>query len=227
MNTKRNVGIIGGGASGIFLAICLKRFIPEVNITIYEAQNKIGKKILQTGNGKCNLSNLDISSSKYNSDLVDEILSNFSNETLFNILNDMGLKIRIDEEGRVYPYSEKATTVLDIFLKEINKLPKKLKETIVLYEFEDYSYEKIAQKLKIPEGTVKSRINNARKILNCSEEEYKKLEKICEGIDSQKLLVFMQKFSAIEAELKFAMSPKTLIELAALECATYEPLKKN
>ena len=52
-----------------------------------------------------------------------------------------------------------------LVLKEINKLPKKLKETIVLYEFEDYSYEKIAQKLKIPEGTVKSRINNARKIL--------------------------------------------------------------
>ena len=52
-----------------------------------------------------------------------------------------------------------------IILKEINSLPKKMKEVIVLYEFEDYSYEKIAQKLKIPEGTVKSRINNARKIL--------------------------------------------------------------
>ena len=52
-----------------------------------------------------------------------------------------------------------------IVLKEINKLPKKLKETIVLYEFEDYSYEKISQKLKVPVGTIKSRINNARKIL--------------------------------------------------------------
>ena len=52
-----------------------------------------------------------------------------------------------------------------IILKEINALPKKMKEAIILYEFEDYSYEKIAQKLKIPEGTVKSRINNARKIL--------------------------------------------------------------
>ena len=52
-----------------------------------------------------------------------------------------------------------------IILKEINALPKKLKQAIILYEFEDYSYEKIAQKLKIPEGTVKSRINNARKIL--------------------------------------------------------------
>ncbi len=52
-----------------------------------------------------------------------------------------------------------------IVLKEVNALPKKMKEAIILYEFENYSYEKIAQKLKIPEGTVKSRINNARKIL--------------------------------------------------------------
>ena len=52
-----------------------------------------------------------------------------------------------------------------IILKEINALPKKMKEVIILYEFEDYSYEKISQILKVPQGTVKSRINNARKIL--------------------------------------------------------------
>ena len=52
-----------------------------------------------------------------------------------------------------------------IILKEIDKLPKKMKETLILYQFEDYSYEQIAKKLRIPEGTVKSRINNARKIL--------------------------------------------------------------
>ena len=52
-----------------------------------------------------------------------------------------------------------------ITLKAINSLPKKLKQTLILYEFEDYSYEQISDKLKIPIGTVKSRINNARKIL--------------------------------------------------------------
>lgn len=52
-----------------------------------------------------------------------------------------------------------------ITLKAINSLPKKLKESIILFEFEDYSYEQIAKKLNIPMGTVKSRINNARKIL--------------------------------------------------------------
>lgn len=50
-------------------------------------------------------------------------------------------------------------------LRAINNLPKKLKQTIIMYEFEDYSYEQISQKLKIPTGTVKSRINSARKIL--------------------------------------------------------------
>ena len=52
-----------------------------------------------------------------------------------------------------------------ITLKAINSLPKKLKEAIILYEFEDFSYEQISKKLNIPQGTVKSRINNARKIL--------------------------------------------------------------
>ena len=51
-------------------------------------------------------------------------------------------------------------------LKQIDSLPAKMKQSLVLYEFEDYSYEDIANKLHIPVGTVKSRINNARKILS-------------------------------------------------------------
>lgn len=68
---------------------------------------------------------------------------------------------------------------------------------------------------------------NANKILNIGIEEYQNLKQLADMVDSQKLLVFMQKFSAIEAELKFALSQKTLIELVSLECATYDPLKKN
>lgn len=60
-------------------------------------------------------------------------------------------------------YSQKERQKL--ILKEIDKLPKKMKETLILYEFEDCSYEKIASKLNISIGTVKSRINSARKIL--------------------------------------------------------------
>lgn len=52
-----------------------------------------------------------------------------------------------------------------IILKAINSLPKKMKEVICLYEFEEKSYDEIAEKLNIPKGTVKSRLNNARNIL--------------------------------------------------------------
>ena len=87
-----------------------------------------------------------------------------------DVLNNISTKVTPEKT-----YSQKERQ--KIILKEVNALPKKLKETIILYEFEDFSYEKIAQKLKIPEGTVKSRINNARKILKerlsfLMEEEY-------------------------------------------------------
>lgn len=52
-----------------------------------------------------------------------------------------------------------------LILKAVNSLPKKLKEVVILYEFEDYSYEGISKKLNIPHGTVKSRLNSARKLL--------------------------------------------------------------
>jgi len=61
-------------------------------------------------------------------------------------------------------YSEKERQKL--ILKEIERLPKKMKEAIILYEFEDYSYEEMSKKLRVPIGTVKSRINSARKILS-------------------------------------------------------------
>lgn len=121
MNNKKRVAIIGGGASGIFCSIILKENLPNIDVTIYEGQNKIGKKILQTGNGKCNLSNINIDTSKYNTLNIKHILNNLSAEKLISILNRWGLMTRVDEEGRIYPYSEKATTVLDVFLKKIEE----------------------------------------------------------------------------------------------------------
>ena len=52
-----------------------------------------------------------------------------------------------------------------MILKAVDKLPKKQKEVIILYEFEEKSYEEISQKLKVPVGTVKSRLYCAREIL--------------------------------------------------------------
>ncbi len=126
MSNKKRIAIIGGGASGIFCALLLKEKLNNTEITIYEGQNKIGKKILQTGNGKCNLSNTNITTNNYNTEKINNILKQFNYQDLINILNRWGLMTRIDEEGRIYPYSEKATTVLDIFLNKINDLKVKV-----------------------------------------------------------------------------------------------------
>ncbi len=121
MKNNKEIAIIGGGASGLFCAILLKQYLKNVNVTIYEAQNKIGKKILQTGNGKCNICNMNISTDNYNTNKIKHIIDDFKPNDLINILNSWGLMTRVDEEGRVYPYSEKATTVLDIFLNKIEE----------------------------------------------------------------------------------------------------------
>ena len=68
---------------------------------------------------------------------------------------------------------------------------------------------------------------DAKKMLNLSDETFEKYKKQAENTDGQTLLVFMQKFSEIESELKYALSPRTLIELVCLECASFEMQKKN
>lgn len=73
---------------------------------------------------------------------------------------------------------------------------------------------------------------NPEKILNVTKDEINYLQNLCNKIDTKKILLFMEKFSGIESELKYALSPRTLIELTCLECASIDDvsegsLKKN
>lgn len=114
-----NIAIVGGGASGIFLAVYLKRLLlannKDASITIYERLEKTGKKILATGNGRCNFTNIGLSKKEYNNpEFVSYAIDNFTPYDLINFLKDLGLQTMIDKEGRVYPYSESANTFLDV-----------------------------------------------------------------------------------------------------------------
>ena len=116
------IGIIGGGAAGLFAAIAIKRKLSSVEVTILERQSKIGKKILSTGNGKCNISNLNASYKNYNNPLVDYALSEFDSKKCLDYFMELGLMTKSDEEGRCYPYSEKATSVVDVLVNNVEKL---------------------------------------------------------------------------------------------------------
>lgn len=80
-------------------------------------------------------------------------------------------KISDDEVISNIKSSDYPETILDtklrqkLILKAVDNLPKKFKQVVILYEFEGNSYEQISKKLKVPEGTIKSRLYNARKVL--------------------------------------------------------------
>lgn len=119
---KKSIGIIGGGASGVFSAIQLsKRF----DVTIYERQSRILKKVLQSGNGMCNLTNENVSKSDildiYNTELIKPTLDVFDYNKCIEVFNDLGLIIKKDNEGRCYPYSKKASTVVDILVRGLEE----------------------------------------------------------------------------------------------------------
>lgn len=119
---KRKVAVIGGGASGMMAAILAASKGAEV--CIYEKNERIGKKILATGNGKCNFSNLVIDENCYrgsNTKRVMRILERFTPEDCVSFFRERGMLIK-NRNGYLYPASEQASTVLDILRMQLSFL---------------------------------------------------------------------------------------------------------
>lgn len=120
----RDVIIIGGGASGIICAIKTAENNRNAKITIIEKQSKIGRKLMSTGNGRCNLTNRDLNIDKYHGsfkDNVDIVLEKYSAVKLIEEFKNYGLLTRTDIDGRVYPHSNHASTVLEVLLAKIQQ----------------------------------------------------------------------------------------------------------
>lgn len=108
---KDQLIIIGGGASGLAAAVTAASLGVQ-KIAILERLPRTGKKILASGNGRCNLSHVPICAADYSGSVkVEGILSEFGDAASF--FETLGIHCRTDEQGRVYPYSNTATAVLD------------------------------------------------------------------------------------------------------------------
>ena len=152
---KVDVAIIGGGASGIVAAIFAARYGKKV--CILEKNPRIGKKILATGNGRCNFTNINADASCYNSGFVQYALEQFSPDETIEFFKKLGLLSRIEVEGRVYPLSGQATAVLDVLRLELSR-----NSVDVLPE---YNAEKITKKGDIFEIHSKSQTVAAKKVI--------------------------------------------------------------
>lgn len=123
---KKRVLVIGGGASGIVAAINAARH--GAIVSILEHQDKIGKKILLTGNGKCNLTNLCLDSSNYvttnreDMDFINEALKVYSPQQIISFFHSIGLRTTVLRDSYVYPETEAAFSVVSALLRELKKL---------------------------------------------------------------------------------------------------------
>ena len=117
------IGIIGGGASGMCAALAAAQN-PHAEVLVFERQARLGRKLLATGNGRCNLTNLNASANAYHGtqpEFVRSALSAFSVEKTLQWFRDLGLYTVAEDSGRVYPYSDQANSVVDVLRYAMNK----------------------------------------------------------------------------------------------------------
>lgn len=128
---KTYIAIIGGGASGLITAISLAR--KEYQVLIIEKNNKLGKKILATGNGRCNIGNKNITIDRFHSDNIQfiiDLIKDFKFKEIEDFFNSIGLELVEKDDGKCYPLSMQASSVVNLLTYEVEQLNIK-----VLYEY--------------------------------------------------------------------------------------------
>lgn len=119
---KRRIIIIGGGASGLIAAIGAAR--TGAYVTIAEHMDRVGKKILSTGNGRCNMTNLRMEEDCYRCDQKGfpmKVIRGFGVDETLGFFRELGIEPR-DRNGYIYPNSDQASAVLDVLRWEAERL---------------------------------------------------------------------------------------------------------
>ena len=120
---KENIIIIGGGAAGMIAAIVAQR--NNAHVTLLEKNDRVGKKLLATGNGRCNYSNINLSTSNYhgeNPKFTYSALGSFDVDMTIAFFERIGITPFVEEGGKVFPMSLQSSSVLDVLRLEMENL---------------------------------------------------------------------------------------------------------
>ena len=125
---EEKIVVVGGGASGMLAAIAASR--NGADVTLLERNDRLGKKILATGNGRCNYTNINLSTINYhgeNPKFTYSALGSFSVDMTIDFFERLGITPFIEENGKVFPMSLQSSSVLDVLRLEMEKLGIKIK----------------------------------------------------------------------------------------------------
>lgn len=118
---ERRIAVAGGGAAGMMAAI--RAAEAGAFVTLYEKNDRVGKKILSTGNGRCNFSNERMGAQYYRGSgkmLAGHILERFGSDWIVAFFEKLGMRVK-SREGYLYPASDQASTVLDLLRYELER----------------------------------------------------------------------------------------------------------
>ena len=116
MSRFYDVCIIGGGASGLAAAVYIKQRNADISVAVLERLPRVGKKLITTGNGRCNITNADESLSHFhgeNPGFAKYAIEKYNNSVIEAFFASIGVPFYYDETGRAYPASLQASSVVD------------------------------------------------------------------------------------------------------------------
>lgn len=141
MNYTADIAVIGGGSSGLIAAITAKRINPNLSVYVLEALDRVGKKLITTGNGRCNITNLNLDLSRFHGDDVSfckYALNRFGYKEIKDFFHSIGVDF-INEGDKVYPSSLQASSVVDALRFECERIGV---NTVLNCKVEDISFGK-------------------------------------------------------------------------------------
>lgn len=119
----KQIIVIGGGAAGLVAAIVAAR--GGARVTVLERMQRVGKKLLATGNGRCNLSNRRLDTSRYHGvrpGFVEGVFAQFGLDETLRFFESLGVPVAEEEDGKLFPASRQASSVLDVLRYEMSQL---------------------------------------------------------------------------------------------------------
>ena len=145
MGNKKNIIIIGGGASGFFAAINAAVNFPEAKIIILEKSNKILSKVKVSGGGRCNVTHQCLETNELIKNYprgekeLRQVFSQFSVQDTIDWFLKRTVKLKVEQDGRMFPESNSSDTIINCFLTEAQKLriDVNLSEEVLLIEKSD------------------------------------------------------------------------------------------